>query len=119
MRDSSVVASVWTDDLCERYCLRRRSSQPEFVEVNLSDRAMTGQIAFGPFRLLPARQLLLDGDKPVRLGSRACDILVALVERAGQLLSNRELIERVWPKTFVEEGNLRVHVAALRRALAD
>src|SRR5215813_4894031 len=78
-----------------------------------------GEVAFGPFRLLPARQLLLDGDEPVHLGSRACEILTALVERAGQLLSNQELMRRVWPNTFVEDGNLRVHVAALRRALRD
>ena len=76
-------------------------------------------ISFGPFRLLPSRYLLLEGDKPVRLGSRACEILIALVERAGQLLSKQELIGRVWPDTFVEEGNLRVHLAALRRALGD
>jgi predicted ATPase len=63
--------------------------------------------------------LLLDGDEPVHLGSRACEILTALVERAGQLLSNQELMRRVWPDTFVEDGNLRVHVAALRRALRD
>ena len=43
-------------------------------------------VSFGPFRLLPAQRLLLEGDKPVRLGSRACDILTTLVERPGQLL---------------------------------
>ena len=87
----------------------------------VSDSAVdwAGQVAFGPFRLFPARQLLLDGDTPVHLGSRACEILITLVERAGQLLSNQELMRRVWPSTFVEEGNLRVHVAALRRALRD
>jgi predicted ATPase/DNA-binding winged helix-turn-helix (wHTH) protein len=87
----------------------------------VSDRAVTrsGQVIFGPFRLIPAQKLLLHGEKPVRLGSRACEILIALVERAGQLLSNQELINRVWPNTFVEEGNLRVHMAALRRALGD
>jgi predicted ATPase/DNA-binding winged helix-turn-helix (wHTH) protein len=87
----------------------------------VSDRAAarSGQISFGPFRLLPARQLLLEGDKPVRLGSRACDILITLVEQPGQLVSNKELMARVWPNIFVEEGNLRVHVAALRRALGD
>lgn len=84
----------------------------------MSGRA-AGQITFGPFRLFPARQLLLDGDTPVHLGSRACEILITLAERAGQLLSNQELMRRVWPNTFVEEGNLRVHVAALRRALRD
>ena len=60
-------------------------------------------IAFGPFRLLPTRRLLLEGEKPVRLGSRAFDILVALVERAGELVSKEELMARVWPSTFVEE----------------
>jgi predicted ATPase/DNA-binding winged helix-turn-helix (wHTH) protein len=76
-------------------------------------------LSFGPFRLLPAQHLLLDSGKPVSLGSRALDILIALAERAGELVSNDELIARVWPDTFVEEGNLRVHVAALRRALGD
>src|SRR5205823_2055518 len=77
------------------------------------------EVSFGPFRLLPAQQLLLEGERPVRLGSRARDILSALVERPGQLVSKQELMARVWPDTFVEEGNLKVHVAALRRALGD
>jgi len=74
---------------------------------------------FGPFRLLPARQLLLEGDRPVRLGSRALDILATLVERACDLVTKDELIARVWPGLHVEEGNRRVHVAAVRRALGD
>src|SRR3954465_10386550 len=76
-------------------------------------------VTFGPFRLLPARQLLLEGEEPVALGSRALDILVALVERAGEVVGKDELIARVWPDTFVEDSNLRVHVAALRKALRD
>ena len=76
-------------------------------------------VAFGPFRLFVGRQQLLEDDHPVRLGSRARDILVALVEKPGQLLSKQELLTRVWPDTFVEEASLRVHVAALRRALGD
>jgi predicted ATPase/DNA-binding winged helix-turn-helix (wHTH) protein len=76
-------------------------------------------IAFGAFRLLPARHLLLEGEKPLRLGSRALDILIALVERPGDLITKEELVARVWPNTFVEEGNLRVHLAALRKALGD
>ena len=78
-----------------------------------------GVIAFGPFRLRPAEQLLVEGTRPVRLGSRALDILLALVERPGELVSKDELIARVWPETVVEEVNLRVHVSALRRALGD
>src|SRR5260221_3856644 len=76
-------------------------------------------ILFGPFRLLPAQRLLLHADKPVRLGSRALDVLIVLVERAGELVCKNELIARVWPDTIVEEGNLKVHVAGLRRAMRD
>jgi DNA-binding winged helix-turn-helix (wHTH) protein len=76
-------------------------------------------ILFGPFRLLPTERLLLEHDKPVGLGSRAFDILIALVERPGELLSNQELMARVWPNTFVVPANLTVHIAALRRALGD
>jgi predicted ATPase/DNA-binding winged helix-turn-helix (wHTH) protein len=75
--------------------------------------------SFGSFRLLPAQRLLLEADRPLRLGSRAFDILVALVEKAGELVTKEELIARVWPNTVVEDGNLRVHMAALRRALGD
>ena len=59
------------------------------------------------------------GDEPVALGSRAREILVALVERAGKVVRKSELRERVWPDTVVEEGTLRVHIATLRRALGD
>src|SRR5260370_32376796 len=75
--------------------------------------------SFGSFRLLPSRRLLLDGETPVRLGSRALEILIALVERPGELVSKEELIARVWPRTHVAEGNLKFQVAALRRALGD
>jgi predicted ATPase/DNA-binding winged helix-turn-helix (wHTH) protein len=76
-------------------------------------------ISFGPFSLLPTRRLLLEAGRPVHLGSRALEILVALVERRGELVGKAELIARVWPDTVVEEGNLKVQVAALRRALGD
>jgi DNA-binding winged helix-turn-helix (wHTH) protein len=79
----------------------------------------TRAISFGPFRLVPSQQLLLEDGKPVRLGSRALDLLVALVESPNEIVSKDDLIARVWPGTFVEEGNLRVHIAALRRALGD
>jgi len=65
------------------------------------------------------QRLLLHGDFAVPLGSRALDILIALVGRSGELLSKNELMGRVWPNTFVEPANLTVHVAALRRVLGD
>src|SRR5215469_8829486 len=76
-------------------------------------------LAFGPFQLLPARKRLLEGGKSIRLGSRALDILIALAERAGELVSKDELVAFAWPSTYVDEANLRVHVAALRKVLGD
>ena len=77
------------------------------------------QVSFGPFRLLRTQYLLLEGDKPVPLGSRALEILVALLERHGELVSKQDLMARVWPNVFVEPANLTVHMSALRRALRD
>ena len=77
------------------------------------------EVSFGPFRLLAAQFLLLEGDKPVPLGSRALEMLIALLERPGKLVTKQELMARVWPNIFVEPANLTVHVSALRRALRD
>ena len=74
---------------------------------------------FGPFLLHPERQLLLNLHAPVRLGGRAFDLLTVLVERAGELVNKQELMLRVWPDTFVEEGNLKVNISGLRRALGE
>ena len=76
-------------------------------------------LVFGSFRLNPAQRMLLNDGKPLRLGSRAFDILVTLVERAGETIPKEQLIARTWPDTVVDEGALRVHVAALRKALGD
>ena len=75
--------------------------------------------SFGPFRLLPSRQLLLEGERPVRLGNRSLEILTALVERPGELVTKAELMARVWPGIVVEEANLRVQITALRKALGE
>jgi predicted ATPase/DNA-binding winged helix-turn-helix (wHTH) protein len=76
-------------------------------------------ISFGPFRLITAQRLLLEGDSPVRLGGRAFDILAVLIERAGEVVGKDELIARAWPQMVVEESNLKFQVCALRRALGD
>ena len=77
------------------------------------------EIAFGRFRLSRSRrELLLDG-QPVRLGSRALDVLMALVEAQGAVLSKEELMTRVWSGQVVEENNLEVQISMLRRAFAD
>ena len=72
---------------------------------------------FGSFELRPnQRQLLADGH-PVALGDRAFDVLLALVERAGQLVTKDELLALVWPNLVVEENNLQVQVSTLRKVL--
>jgi predicted ATPase/DNA-binding winged helix-turn-helix (wHTH) protein len=75
--------------------------------------------AFGPFVLVPERQLLLRGETPLRIGGRALDILTALVERPGVVIGKHELIARVWKDVVVDEGSLKVNMATLRRTLGD
>ncbi len=72
---------------------------------------------FGPFRLDTVRRVLWRGEEIVPLPPRALDLLVALVASAGEVVTKDELMERVWPGTFVEEANLSVNVSQLRRAL--
>ncbi|PWK35474.1 ATP-binding protein [Cupriavidus plantarum] len=76
-------------------------------------------IAFGAFRLFPARRRLERDGVYVPLSSRAMDILIALLERAGDVIDKRELIARAWRNMVVDESNLRVHIAGLRRLLDD
>lgn len=78
-----------------------------------------GSVAFGPFRLHADKRLLEKDGAPITIGSRALDLLIALVEHAGDVVSKQELMARVWPRTTVDEGSLRVHVAMLRKALGD
>lgn len=74
--------------------------------------------SFGPFRLLPARRQLLLRGSPVALGSRAFDLLVALVAREGGLASKDELMAEAWPGTVVDESNLPTQISSLRKVLA-
>lgn len=72
---------------------------------------------FGPFLLLASRRQLFEGTRQVKLGARALDLLVVLVARAGEVVSKQELMALVWPQEVVEDNTLRVHMAALRKAL--
>jgi Lrp/AsnC family leucine-responsive transcriptional regulator len=76
-------------------------------------------LAFGPYRLLPSRQIVMHGGTPLQLGSRAREILVVLLERAGEIVDKRELYRRVWPNSVVGDVTLRVHITALRKALRE
>ena len=81
--------------------------------------SMEGAFGFGPFQISPKERLLTRNGAPVTLGGRAFDLLVALIERAGQVVGARQLHNLVWPDVVVEEANLRVCVATLRKALGE
>src|SRR6202142_1301470 len=78
-----------------------------------------GAVSFGPFCLFPAERLLEKDGIPVHLGGRALEILIFLVERAGEVVGKKDLVDRVWADVTVDEGSLRTHMAALRKALGD
>ncbi|WP_284618723.1 ATP-binding protein [Aquabacterium humicola] len=80
---------------------------------------MANTLRFGRFELRPAEHRLLADGQPVPLGGRAFDLLLALVQRPGELVGRNELIEQVWPGRVVEENNLTVQVNALRKALGS
>lgn len=77
------------------------------------------EISFGPFCLRAEQRVLLEAGRPVRIGGRGLDLLVALVERAGELVTKQDLIARVWPNVSVCEDNLKTQIAVLRTALGD
>lgn len=75
--------------------------------------------AFGPFRLIPEEHLLLRDAYPVQLAPKAWETLLALVEKHGRLVPKEEILKRVWPESFVEEGSLTKYISQLRKALGD
>ena len=74
-------------------------------------------LCFDTFELLPVERRLVVGGVPVAIGARAFDVLVALAERAGKLVSKQELLDLAWPGLIVEENNLQVQITTLRKLL--
>src|ERR1700751_1057439 len=74
---------------------------------------------FGPFELQPDKRRLLKDGATISLRPRAFDLLAALVEHAGHLVTKNELLDQVWPKMVVEEAALHVQVSALRKVLGS
>jgi predicted ATPase/DNA-binding winged helix-turn-helix (wHTH) protein len=83
------------------------------------DHLARASLSFGPFRLNGDARLLEKDGEPFNLGSRALELLIALAERAGEVVSKRDLMARVWDGLTVDEGSLRFQVATLRKALGD
>src|SRR5580692_9799671 len=89
------------------------------VPRTMSDHHIHGDLQFGPFELSGRERMLRREGVVLSLGGRALDILIYLAERSGEVIAKRELIDYVWSGVTVEEGSLRVHVAAIRKALGD
>jgi predicted ATPase/DNA-binding winged helix-turn-helix (wHTH) protein len=110
---------------------RRKSDRAVRTVADFRNRELRGQMTyeenvhaedtfwFGPFVLRAAERLLEKAGVAVHLGARALDILVVLVNRAGQTVSKNELLQQAWPDVTVDEGSLRFHMVALRKALGD
>jgi DNA-binding winged helix-turn-helix (wHTH) protein len=76
-------------------------------------------LRFGPFELSISERVLRRDGRKLPLGDRALDILTYLANRPGEVIAKQELMDHVWSDVTVEEGSLRVHVAAIRKALGD
>src|SRR5260370_34693159 len=74
---------------------------------------------FGPFRFDPEERLLLRDGKPVPLAPKVIETLLLLVQNAGHLVDKDDLMNRVWPDAFVEEGNLNKNIFLLRKVLSE
>lgn len=74
---------------------------------------------FGPYRLDPDRRLLLRENKAVPVQPKAFDILLVLCENSEKVVAKEELLNKVWPDTFVEESNLAQNIFVLRKTLGD
>jgi DNA-binding winged helix-turn-helix (wHTH) protein len=76
-------------------------------------------LEFGRFQVLPRQRLLLADRVPVELGTRAFEVLLALLDADGALVTKEQLLARAWPGIVVTEQNLKVQIFALRRAFGD
>jgi DNA-binding winged helix-turn-helix (wHTH) protein len=90
----------------------------------LADTHMDGTVVhrklrFGPFELSIGERVLRRDGQVLPLGGRALDILTYLADRPSKVIAKQELMDHVWSDVTVEEGSLRVHVAAIRKALGD
>src|SRR5262245_35978432 len=111
-----IVHGASVPDMCTRTVV---GSPEGSTKIRLSH-PMTGDVyAFGPYSLDVEERRLCNGDEIVPLAPKAFDVLVALVRRAGTLVTKRELLDLVWRDVAVEEGVLSVYVSALRKSLGE
>jgi DNA-binding winged helix-turn-helix (wHTH) protein len=103
------------------FCKHRpiRHDDSSVLRASSSPVAAEATLEFGRFRVLLRRRQLVADDVTIELGTRALDLLVVLLEANGSLVSKDELFSRVWPGIAVSEANLKVQIAALRRAFGE
>ncbi|MBY5705716.1 hypothetical protein HFO38_23870 [Rhizobium leguminosarum] len=99
--------------------MNRGPAHSSLNESSIKDVASESVFIFGPFCVSITERWLRKENTQLNLSSRAFDILIVLISRAGSIVSARELFEIVWPDVVVEASNLRVHIVALRKALDD
>jgi predicted ATPase/DNA-binding winged helix-turn-helix (wHTH) protein len=92
---------------------------PQVFVKNMAGDSVHRDLKFGPFELSVSERVLRRDGEVLPLGGRALDVLIYLAECSGEVIAKKELIDRVWPDVTVGEGSLRVHVAAIRKALGD
>src|SRR5882757_4370009 len=85
----------------------------------MADDDFQRNLQFGPFELSSRERVLRCEGVVLPLGGRALDLLIYLAERPGEMIAKRELMDHVWSDVTVEEGSIRVHVAAIRKAIGD
>jgi DNA-binding winged helix-turn-helix (wHTH) protein len=110
-------ARAFLDGLAARSRPSPAFLRPDRLEGRRMHQDAEAPVAFGRFSVLPSRRELLANGRRVELGERAFDVLLALVEARGTVVSKDELLHRVWPGKVVEENNLQAQISTLRKAL--
>jgi predicted ATPase/DNA-binding winged helix-turn-helix (wHTH) protein len=105
--------------LRNEHCAAEPSAKSSRVELRAMSDGAVQRLSFGPFELRCDQRALLRDGEVLGLGGRALDLLIYLVSRPGEVIAKKELIDHVWSNVTVEEGSLRVHVAAIRKTLGD
>ena len=96
-----------------------RSESNIVADTHMDGTVVHRKLRFGPFELSIGERVLRRDGRVLPLGDRALDILTYLADRPGEVIAKQKLMDHVWSDVTVEEGSLRVHVAAIRRALGD
>jgi DNA-binding winged helix-turn-helix (wHTH) protein len=95
------------------------TGDPNIWLIDMDGTVVHRKLRFGPFELSLGERVLRRDGQVLSLGDRALDILTYLADRPGEVIAKRELMDHVWSDVTVEEGSLRVNVAAIRKALGD